>query len=56
MDSIRDGMSIGITINSYDGKDSIDLAMDVETLDDSQIIYNFEREPESIWLFEKDDS
>ena len=56
MDSIRDGMSIGITINSYDGKDSIDLAMDVEMLDDSQIIYNFEREPESIWLFEKDDS
>ena len=44
LDSIRDRLSIGSTIASYDGKDNVDLAMDVEMLADSQIIYTFERE------------
>lgn len=44
LDSIRDGMSVGITINSYDGSDTVQLAMDTQSRDDSQIIYSFQRE------------
>ena len=43
LDEIRDGLSVGISIRSYDGKDSVMLAMDMdrETMDDSQIIYSY---------------
>ena len=43
LDNIRDGLSVGISIKSYDGSDSVRLAMDMdmEIIDDSQIIYSF---------------
>lgn len=44
LDSIRDGLSVGITIHSYDGNDYVQLAMDTEPLEDSQIIYGFQHE------------
>lgn len=44
LDSIRDGLSVGITINSYDGKDCVLLAMDTEALEDCQIIYGYQQE------------
>lgn len=44
LDSIRDGLSVGITINSYDGNDFVLLAMDTEPLEDCQIIYGYQQE------------
>lgn len=46
LDDIRDGLTVGISIRSYDGKDSILLAMDMdrEFLDDSQVIYSYSQE------------
>ena len=43
LDEIRDGLSVGISIRSYDGKDSVMLAMDMnrEIVEDSQIIYSY---------------
>ena len=43
LDEIRDGLSVGISIKSYDGKDSVMLAMDMdrEIMEDSQIIYSY---------------
>lgn len=43
LDEIRDGLSVGISIRSYDGKDSVMLAMDMdrEIMEDSQIIYSY---------------
>ena len=42
-DEIRDGLTVGISIRSYDGKDSVMLAMDTdrEWVGDSQIIYSY---------------
>lgn len=42
-DAIRAGMTVGITIQSYDGRDRVLLAMDLEEefIDDCQIIYSY---------------
>ena len=44
LDSFQDGMSIGIVIQSYDGNDLVQLAMETEQLDDCQIIYSYRKE------------
>lgn len=44
IDSIRNGMSVGITISSFDGDDFVSLAMDTESMEDSQIIYGYHLE------------
>lgn len=46
LDDIRDGLSVGISITSYDGNDRLRLAMETETADmeDCQIIYSFQQE------------
>ena len=42
LDSFQSGMSVGISIHSYDGDDIVQLAMEAEVGEDCQIIYSYQ--------------
>ena len=42
LDSFQSGMSVGISIHSYDGDDIVLLAMETEVGEDCQIIYSYQ--------------
>ena len=42
LDSFQSGMSVGISIHSYDGDDIVQLAMETEVGEDCQIIYSYQ--------------